>query len=319
MVCQAALRPLVLSPHMIIGENHQMPEDESPSRGVSPKLDGRVAIITGAGSGLGRASALRFAEEGARIVVADINADRAQAVTEEIVGAGGTAVAFQCDVSQESDVADLVAVATREYSGLDIMFNNAGIARPSTNVEDVAGEDMRRVVEVNLFGVFYGCKHAVPVMKARRKGVILNTSSAGALATLGGSTPYTMAKGGINALTRELAVELGPFNIRVNTLCPMGGGSANMLLPPDAPLVDEELIYPNWDPATTPYVLATPRPPRMRDHANVALFFASDDAFWCSGICMAVDGATTARVALNVDRVLGAMTSGAEASAEANS
>jgi hypothetical protein len=291
----------------------------SSAREWSPKLDGRVAIITGAGSGLGRASALTFAEEGARVVVADINSERAHAATETIVEAGGTAVAVQCDVAHETEVAELVGRAIREYGDVDIMFNNAGITMERTNIEDVTDDDLQRIVGVNLRGVFYGCKHAVPVMKAKRSGVILNTSSAGAITSLGGGTVYTMTKGGINALSRELAVELGPFNIRVNSMCPMGGGSANMLLPPDAALVDENLLHPNWDPANTPYVLATPRPPRLADHARVALFLASDDAFWCSGVCMPVDGATTVRTSLNVDRVISALVAGAEGTAQATS
>jgi 3-oxoacyl-[acyl-carrier protein] reductase len=157
---------------------------------------------------------------------------------------------------------------------------------------------------VNVLGTFFGCKHAIPVMKAKRSGVILNTSSAAALAAIPGNAAYAATKGAINVITRDLAVELGPYNIRVNALCSMGGMSANMALPPDAPLVDEDAQDAAWDPSQTLYVLATPRPPKLIDHANVALFLASDDAAWCSGVCLPVDGATTGKAAIDISRKL---------------
>jgi NAD(P)-dependent dehydrogenase (short-subunit alcohol dehydrogenase family) len=269
----------------------------------TPKLDGRVAVITGAGSGLGRRSALLFADEGARLVIADINPGRVNRVAEEITAAGGIATPVTCDISDEDQVRGLVETAVNSYGTLDVMFNNAGIPLVGPFAEGTA-EQWRRLFEVNVLGTFFGCKHAIPVMKAKRSGVILNTSSASALAAIPGNSVYASTKGAINVITRDLAVELGPYNIRVNALCSMGGMSANMALPPDAPLVDEDAQDATWDPGQTLYVLATPRPPKLIDHANVALFLASDDAAWCSGVCMPVDGATTGKAAIDISRKL---------------
>jgi NAD(P)-dependent dehydrogenase (short-subunit alcohol dehydrogenase family) len=266
-----------------------------------PKLDGRVAVITGAGSGLGRRSALLFAEEGARVVVADINADRTHQVAAEIVAAGGMAVAAPCDVSVESDVRALVEVAIEKFGSLDVMFNNAGIPLVKPFVFSTEAE-MRRVLDVNLLGVMFGCKYAFPALRANGSGVILNTSSAAALVAIPNNSVYAATKGAINALTRDLAVEFGPYNIRVNALCSAGGMSANMLLPADAPLWDEDAEAAGWNPAESMFPLAMPRPPRVLDHANVALFLASDDAAWCSGVCLPVDGAVTGKVAFDMSR-----------------
>jgi NAD(P)-dependent dehydrogenase (short-subunit alcohol dehydrogenase family) len=269
----------------------------------APRLNDRVAVITGAGSGLGRRSALLFAEEGAKVVVADINGDRAERVVGEIAEAGGTATAMTCDVSVEAQVAALVALAVDTYGTLDVMFNNAGIPLVGP-FEETTEAALRRVLEVNVMGTVFGCKHAAPILKAKRSGVILNTSSASALAAIPGNSVYAATKGAVNVLTRDLAVELGPFNVRVNALCSMGGMSANMMLPPDAPIVDEDAHDAEWNPAETMYVLATSRPPKLIDHANVALFLASDDAAWCSGICLPVDGATTGKAAIDIGRKL---------------
>ena len=280
-----------------------MPTDLARPNGRPLKLDGKVAVITGAGAGFGRACALLFAEEGARIVVADINADRADLAAKRITSNGGTAIAVECDVSDESAVRDLVDHAVRTYGTLDIMFNNAGVGYTGP-VEEITEAQFRRMIDVNLLGVFFGCKHAAPILKAKRGGVILNTSSAGTFAAVPTTCAYASTKGAVNVLTRDLAVELGPYNVRVNALCSMGGMSANFVLPPDAPLVDEDALDDQWDPADSVYVLATPRPPKLRDNANVALFLASDDAYWVSGVCMRADGATTQKAAIDIARKL---------------
>ena len=279
-----------------------MPADVTRSNGRARlKLDGRVAVITGAGAGFGRACALLFAEEGARIIVADINGDRAHHAAEQIGSGGGTAIAVECDVSDEGAVRDLVDRAVRTYGTLDIMFNNAGIGYTAP-LEEITEAQFRRMIDVNLLGVFFGCKHAMGLMKAKRSGVILNTSSAGSFAAVPNTVAYASTKGAVNVLTRDLAVELGPYNVRVNALCSMGGMSANFVLPAGAPLVDEDALDDQWNPADSVYVLATPRPPKLRDNANVALFLASDDAFWVSGVCMPVDGATTKKAAIDISR-----------------
>ncbi|MGH3493686.1 MAG: SDR family NAD(P)-dependent oxidoreductase [Sciscionella sp.] len=270
---------------------------------MADRLDGRIAVITGAGSGLGRRSALLFAEEGGRVVVADINAERAHRVAAEITDAGGSATARTCDVADPTQVRELVGLAVDTYGTLDVMFNNAGI--PMVGVlEDPSPDELRRLFAVNVLGVVYGCQFAAPVMKAKGRGSIVNTSSASGLQAIPRNSIYGASKGAVNALTRNLAVELGPHNIRVNALCSMGGMSANMARAPDAPLVDEDAEDASWDPSRSLYVLAGPRPPKLIDHAHVALFFASDEAAWCSGVCMPVDGATSAKMSIDVGKKL---------------
>ena len=141
-------------------------------------------------------------------------------------------------------------------------------------------------------------------MRKRGGGVILNTSSAASLGCIPLNQIYAASKGAVNILTRDLAVELGPSNIRVNALCSMGGMSANFVLPPDAPLVEENMLFPDWDPTASIYVLHKPTPPRLIDHARVALFLASDEAAWISGVCMPIDGATSGKMALDFGKVL---------------
>lgn len=273
-----------------------------------PQLDSKVAVITGAGSGLGRRSAQLFAAHGARVVVSDVNAERTHRVVEEITADGGAAIAQVCDVSDAAQVRDLVGAAVTAFGDLDIMFNNAGIPLIGP-FEDVSEDALRRAFEVNVLGAFFGCQAAVPILRAKRGGTILNTSSAAALTALPSNIGYAMTKGAVNTLTRDLAVELGPHNVRVNALCGMGGMSANMVLDPNAPIVDEDRNDGAWNPEDSLYVLHTNRPPKLLDHANVALFLVSDAAAWVSGVCMPVDGATTIKASLDIGRKLGSYAS----------
>jgi len=185
-------------------------------------LDGKSAIVTGAGSGVGRVSALRFAQEGARLVVADINLDNAKEAVREIESGGGTAIAVGTDVSDEQQVQAMIAAAVDQYGTLDILFNNVGIPTPRLGMifEEHTLEDFNRLVAVNLGGVFLGCKHAVLQFKKQNSGgVILNTASVAGLVGWGG-TVYGATKGGVLQLTRAVAIEAAPFGIRVNAICP---------------------------------------------------------------------------------------------------
>jgi NAD(P)-dependent dehydrogenase (short-subunit alcohol dehydrogenase family) len=257
-------------------------------------LDGKSAVVTGAGSGVGRASALRFAEEGARVVCADISLERVTETAELIRKADGTAVAIQADVSAEPDVIAMLDAAAGHFGRLDILFNNVGIPTPrlGAKLEDHTVEDFDRLMAVNLRGVFLGCKHAVIRFKEQGGGgVILNTGSVAGLVGWGG-TVYGATKGGVHQLTRGVAIEVAPFGIRVNAICPAGmpftgfmaAGGLTMEVTPDseaARRVGES--HPLGRPITA------------EDCAEAAVFLVSDRAVNITGVMLPVDGGYVAR------------------------
>jgi NAD(P)-dependent dehydrogenase (short-subunit alcohol dehydrogenase family) len=271
------------------------------------RLQGKTAVITGAGSGLGRESALLFASEGAKVAVTDVLPDRADAVAELIRQRGGVAVAHKMDVRVEDEVAGVVDQTVDEWGGLDIMFANAGVrvprpeGGPHTPFEQLTVDDWHEVHDTNLLGVFLSAKHAVRVMKPRRNGVILMTSSAAALVGYPEMGVYSASKGGVNGMVKSLSFEVGAFGIRVNAICPTHGMSPNFLLPQGAPVVGqsyEEVAGP-WDPAASPIPLKLNRPPSLRDNANAALFLVSEESAYISGVCLpTTDGGTLSRVAM---------------------
>ncbi|MFL6231837.1 MAG: SDR family NAD(P)-dependent oxidoreductase, partial [Thermoanaerobaculia bacterium] len=186
------------------------------------RLENKVAVITGAGSGIGRESALLFAREGARVVVADVNDAAGQAVVEELRAAGGEAVYVHADVSKAADAEGMIRAAEESFGRLDVLFNNAGISHARDD-DAVATEEAvwDLTMSINLKGVFLGCKHGIPALRRAGGGSIINTASFVAL--LGAATPqlaYTASKGGVLAMTRELAVIHAREGIRVNALCP---------------------------------------------------------------------------------------------------
>jgi NAD(P)-dependent dehydrogenase (short-subunit alcohol dehydrogenase family) len=254
------------------------------------RLDGKIAIITGAGSGLGRASALRFAGEGARLVLVDVNGDRAEESAKLVAEAGGEARPCTADVSREVEVAEAVDLAVAEFGRLDIMFANAGIMSPGLGAvpfDELTEEEWRSTLDVNLTGAFFSCKHAVRAMKRNPGGAILLTSSMAALRAYPGAAAYGASKGGINSLVVNLSLEVGAHGIRVNAICPSGGMSSNFLLPRDAPVTGasyDELRA--WRPEKAPYPLKLDRPPTLDDNAAAALFLVSDEAVWMTGLCL---------------------------------
>ena len=269
------------------------------------RLRDKVVVITGAGHGLGRESARLFASEGARVVATDVVDTHVKSVAEEINGAGGEAVAARADVTVEDDMIAAVATAVETFGRLDVMFCNAGIPEVgfgSVSFEDTTLENWNKVIAVNLTGVFLGAKAATLQFKRQGDGgTIVVTTSAAGLVAYPGFRSYVAAKAGANGLVRALATDLGRFGIRVNALCPFHGMSANFAgAVDDDPLEQSyEQLAGEWDKSSAAMPLRIDRPPMLRDSANLALFLASDESAYMSGVCIpATDGGTFARVVL---------------------
>jgi NAD(P)-dependent dehydrogenase (short-subunit alcohol dehydrogenase family) len=250
------------------------------------RLAQKVAIITGAGSGIGREAALLFAREGASVVVAEVSDESGRKTASEIEHAGGKAHFVHADVSDARQAEGMVAAAEKIYGRLDVIFNNAGIfpASDGSVVEtDEATWDL--VIRVNLKGVFLGCKFAIPALLRSGGGSIINTASFVAL--LGAATPqiaYTASKGGVLSLTREIAVEFARKGIRANAICPG---------PVDTPLLAELMA----DPARRQRRMVHIPPGRLARPAEIAqaaLFLASDESSYVNGATFTVDGGITA-------------------------
>ena len=249
------------------------------------RLSGKVALITGGGSGIGKASCLLFAAEGAKVVVVDMKKDTAQTTVDEIAAAGGDARAFAADVSKAKDCEAMVAFAEEQYGALHVAFNNAGIFHnDDESVTTTSEEIWDLVIDVNLKGVFLGCKYEIPALLRAGGGSIINTASF--VAIMGAAVPqiaYTASKGGVLAMTREIAVEFARKNIRANSLCPG---------PVETPLLAELLA----DPARRNRRLVHIPPGRFakpEEMANAALFLASDESSFVNGTSFLVDGGIT--------------------------
>jgi NAD(P)-dependent dehydrogenase (short-subunit alcohol dehydrogenase family) len=259
------------------------------------RLQDKVALITGAGSGIGRKTALRFVAEGARVVVVDIDEQAGQSVVDELGATGGDAVLAQADVSKDADCAAMIAAAEAAFGAVHVLFNNAGIS----HIDDADAVDTDEAVwdltmAVNLKGVFLGCKHGVPALRRAGGGSIINTASFVAL--LGAATPqlaYTASKGGVLALTRELAVVHAREGIRVNALCP-------------GPLRTELLMkYLDTDEKRQRRLVHIPmgRFGEADEIANAALYLASDESSFVTGTAFTVDGGITAAYVTPEDTV----------------
>lgn len=257
-------------------------------------LEGKNAIVTGAGSGVGRASSLRFAEEGAKVVCADLDADGAEETARLVEEAGGTAVPVAVDVSKEDEVAEAIAAVSRSFGRLDVVFNNVGIPTPRLGMgfEDHTTADFERLFAVNVGGVFYGCKHAVIRFKEQGTGgAIVNTGSVAGLVGWGG-TLYGATKGAVHQLTRAVAIEAAPAGIRVNAVCPAGMphtgfmAAGGLSLPADA--IDQVA-----ESVGASHPLG--RPITAEDCAAAAAFLASDRAGNITGVLLPVDGGYVAR------------------------
>ncbi len=250
------------------------------------RLAGKIAIVTAAGQGIGRACAVRFAAEGARVVVNDIRSEAADEVVGEIRGAGGEAVAFAADVGQAERVQAMVADTVKRFGRLDVMMNNA--ASPSFGtIENMSDELWRGVFAVTLDATFYGMRAAIPAMAASGGGSIVNTASAAGLGGIGGLGAYGAAKAAVLNLTRTAAMEGAARKIRVNAVCPGSIDTPPFRMFADAlpgGLPDFERQIP-WKRIGTP-----------EEMANVALFLASDEASYVTGAVFVADGGVLAGI-----------------------
>ena len=257
------------------------------------RLADKHAVITGAGSGVGRASALRFAAEGAKVVCADLDVDAAKQTVGLVEEAGGTALAVAADVSREDDVVAMLA-AVEQFGRLDILFNNVGIPTPRLGMalEDHTEADFQRLFAVNVGGVFYGCKHAV--LRFREQGgggVILNTGSVAGLVGWGG-TVYGATKGAVHQLTKAVAVEAAPHGIRVNAICPGAMPRTGFMAAGGMSVSGEDLeTIVEHVGSTHPLGRAI----TAEDCAEAAVFLCSDESANLTGILVPVDGGYVAR------------------------
>jgi len=247
-------------------------------------LKGKVALITGGGSGIGRASALLFAREGARVVVADIREDAAKDAVETIERAGGEGLAVRADVSRAADNEAAVAATLARWGRLDVFFANAGVPQAPTDVEAVEEATFDRIMAVNVKGVFLGVRAAAPVMKRQRSGVILVTASTSAIRPRPRVQCYSASKGAVVALTKSLALELAPYGVRVVALAPVATDTPMLPRFSGKECVDDELLA-KYLPTIPLGRLNAPE-----DVAGAAAFLASDAAAMITGACLEVDG-----------------------------
>ncbi len=244
----------------------------------------KIAVVTGAASGFGEAIATRFAAEGAKVVVADVDEAGGSRVVAAIKQGGGQAVCARTDVSKAADVEAMIGAAVRQYGGLDILVNNAGFSHQMMPLWDLPEADYDRVFAVNTKGVYLGCKYAIPALRERGGGVIVNTASIGAVAPRPGVTVYNATKGAVMTMTRGLATEVAPFKIRVNAVNPVAAetnflkGALGLDVMPDA--IRQAVVQG----------IPLGRLAEPRDVAAAVLFLASDDAEFLTGVCLSVDG-----------------------------
>ncbi|MGF1596503.1 MAG: SDR family NAD(P)-dependent oxidoreductase [Acidimicrobiales bacterium] len=246
------------------------------------RLDGKVAIITGGASGIGAGTVRRFVEEGAKILVTDLDEDKGSALTAEL----GEATAFlRTDVSREEDVAAMVAEATDRWGRLDCLFNNAGFGGALGPISATTVDDYDLTMDVLLKSVFLGMKHAAPVMTEQGSGSIISTASVAGIRPGFAPHLYSVAKCAVIHLTKSVALELGEHNIRVNTICP---GFIATPLAAGRPDADDTQIQQLRETGASSQVMGRVGEPR--DIANMALFLASDDSEWITGREFVVDG-----------------------------
>lgn len=260
---------------------------------MSARLSEKVAIVTGAGSGIGAAAATRFALEGASVVCADVAADRAEGTAAQIRDSGGMAIAAGVDVASSEQVSALVDRTVAQYGRIDVLYANAGVGGVGT-AADTSEDEWQRVIGVNLTGVWLCCKYVLPHMVAAGSGSIVNQASIGGLRGVPAVAAYAAAKAGVIGLTRQMALDYGPAGVRVNAIAP--GTVPTQLVQgiwaSGAGLVAADSLDEQVSRAAALYPLRRVGTPE--DIANLALFLASDEASWVTGAIYVVDGGKTA-------------------------
>lgn len=251
------------------------------------RLRDKVAVITGAASGIGRATALLFAREGARVVVADIQDGEGQRVVEAIRGSGGQATFVRCDVGRSVEVQELFAATRAAYGGLNVLFANAGVPGFATRLTETSEARWRRIIDINLTGVFLCLKHGIPLLAQAGGGSAILTASIGGLAAFPGSAAYSAAKGGIIALARTAAIEYAEHGVRVNAICP--GYIQTPLVGRRLAPADRAALFSKLAADAPLGRMGTPE-----DVARLALFLASDESAYVTGLAIPVDGGVVA-------------------------
>jgi len=245
------------------------------------KLDGKVAVVTGAASGIGRATANLFASEGAKVVLADWDERQGSRVADELREAGHDAVFVRVDVSRPEDVEGMISTAVERYARLDVLFNNAGIEGEQAPTADCTLENWERVINVNLKGVFLGMKYGIPAMLKGGGGAIINNASVAGIVGFAGIPAYCASKGGVIQLTKAAALEYAKQGIRVNVICP-GVIWTPMVERFTAQSDETRKALESLEPVGR---FGTPE-----EVARLALFLASDDSAFCTGAPFIVDG-----------------------------